>query len=385
MSQPLIEGDSLHRKADVLSRLARLEQAVGQNGSPPFPDDTTILDRLRRLEEKIGKPKDECVLKTDEIEIVTGTSNPQLARDIGTYLGKHPDDQAVTVFANGEPNIKISRNLRNKHVFIVQTVAPPDINRSMMELLMLIDTAQRSSADEITAVIPDYGFGRSDRKDQSRVPIAAALVANLIKTAGARRILTLDLHSPQTQGFFDGPLDNLFGSAVLLPQVQKDLPFPVVLTAPDAGAAKHAEKLSELYPLAEGTAIINKKRPKPNVSIAKGILGDVQGKTILFADNRIDTLGSLHNAAEMAMANGAVATYAMATHGYFSNVPATNTYPLELLDRSPLQRIWITDTVNHRPEVQNHPKIQIVSSAPLLAEAIKRIHTGGSLSELILQ
>lgn len=366
-----------HEQENIESRLRNLEEAQGQQGT----DTLSLQERLLHLEE-LYTP--ETVFRNERIELITGTSNPELARAVGEILQKKVDDRAVTIFADRTPNVRVNPNMRGRDVYVIQPSSPPDINRAQVEQLLLIDAAYRGSANKITLVEPFDGFSRSDRKDRSRIPIAAALMLKLKKAAGATSVIGIDPHFPQIQGFYDGPYDTLYGSYALLPTLQTSIDKPLVIAAPDTGAAKHAEKLARLYPYSEGTAIVYKTRTAANLSDAVGLMGDVAGRTVVLADDMIDTAGSMVNAARLAIDNGASEVYAMATHGLFSEVPETNILPLERISNSPIKGVFITDTIAHREAVLNHPLIHVVSIAPLLAEAIRRTQTGQSLSELIL-
>ncbi len=376
MPAPETEHDSsLSTDASPDERFAVLEEQLATQRE--------LIKQLMR--EKNANAAHERVFNGSGIQVVTGTSNPDLARLIGQELDQAVDDKAVTVFVDRSPKVRFNNNVRNQDVFIVQPTSPPDINQAAMELLLMIDAAKRASAGSITAVIPYDGFGRSDKKDESRVPIGAALMAILVKAAGANRILGMDPHAGQSQGFFDGPMDILYGNSVLLPAVERAIHGDYVAVAADAGAGKMAQRITHISERATAVGGIYKTRPKANQSKVTGFMGDVRGRTSLIIDELIDTFGSIDNAARKLKEEGARDIFVMATHALFSEDPAQGVFPLELLTASPIEQVFITDTVAHRQEVVNHPKITVVSAAPLLAEGIRRIHSSGSLSELILK
>lgn len=309
--------------------------------------------------------------------LLTGTANLGLAQDIAKILGKNVDE-TVSVFADGEKRIIIPENLRRRNVFIIQpTFTPVDAN--IMELLLIIDAAKRSSASEVSAIIPYFGYSRQDRKDRPRVPISASLIARLIEFAGADRILTIDIHSEQEPGFVEIPWDNLYASYSFLPVLEKTFPKNLVIASPDKGGVLKATFYADLLN-ADGIAIVYKERNtlKPNESRALDLIGDVSGKDVLIVDDMIDTAGTLCEAAKLIKINGAKSVSAAATHGLFSG-PAP-----KRIEEANLERIFITDTVPIREEMRNNPKVTIVSVAKLLAEAIECIHSGNSMSEKLI-
>lgn len=310
----------------------------------------------------------------NSITLLSGSSNLPLAKNISKFLKKeifYP----ITKFADSEIRVNIPKNLRRSNVFIIQPTSVP-VNDNLMELLLMIDAAKRASANEITAIVPYFGYSRQDRKDRPRVPISASLVTQLIKTAGADRILTVDIHSEQEQGFFSGPWDNLYGSFVLIPAIKKLKLKNLVIASPDKGGAVKAVGYSRLLK-ADGVAIVYKERDVnvANKSEALDLIGDVLGKNVLIADDMIDTAGTLTNAAKLIMQKGAKSVRAAATHGLFSN-PA-----IERIDKSPLEEVFVTDSIYPKEEILKNKKIKVVSIAKLLAEAIKRIESGKSISE----
>lgn len=315
--------------------------------------------------------------KDNGFVLLTGTANLKLAQDIAKHLKKDVH-QTVSEFADGEKRIIIPENLRQRDVFIIQPTSSP-VDSNIMELLLMIDAAKRSSASEITAIVPYFGYSRQDRKDRPRVPISASLVAGMIEYAGADRILTIDIHSEPEAGFTKCPWDNLYGSFSLLPELKKRYKNNLVIASPDKGGVPKATFYAELLN-ADGIAIVIKERDlhQKNVSKALDIIGDVAGKDVLLVDDMIDTAGTICQAADLIKSKGAKSVSAAATHGLLSG-PA-----LERLDASALEHIFLTDTVTLREEVTKHSKITVVPVAPLIAEAIKCIFDGDSMSEKLI-
>ena len=309
--------------------------------------------------------------------LLTGTSNLKLAKDVAKILGKEVDE-TVTTFADGEKRIVIPENLRKRDVFIIQPTCPP-VDSSIMELFLIIDAAKRSSASEVSAIIPYFGYSRQDRKDRPRVPISSSIIARLIEFSGADRILTIDIHSEQEPGFVEIPWDNLYSSYSFLPELKKHFGKKLVVASPDKGGVLKATFYAELLD-AEGIAIVFKERDflKNNTSEALDMVGDVKGKDVLLVDDMIDTAGTICNAAKLIKMRGAKSISAVATHGLFSD-PA----PKKLAD-SPIDKIFITDTVPIRSEMLKNPKLVVVSVAKLLAEAITCIFNGDSMSEKLI-
>ena len=309
--------------------------------------------------------------------ILTGTANIKLAQDVAKILGKEADE-TVTAFSDGEKRIVIPENLRRRNVFIIQPTCPP-VDESIMELLLIIDAAKRSSASEISAIIPYFGYSRQDRKDKARVPISAALVASLIEYAGTDRILTVDIHSEQEPGFVKIPWDNLYASYSLFPVLKENFNKNLVIASPDKGGVLKASFYAE-YLNAEGIAIVFKERDvqKTNESKALDMIGDVVGKDVLLVDDMIDTAGTICEAVTILKERGAKSVSATATHGIFSG-PAP-----ERIAKSALDKVFITDTVPIRKEMLESNKLIVVSVAHLLAEAIKCIYDGDSISEKLI-
>lgn len=309
--------------------------------------------------------------------LLTGTANLKLARDIAKILGKNVDE-TVSVFADGEKRIIIPENLRKRDVFIIQPTCPP-VDSNIMELLLMIDAAKRSSASEISAVIPYFGYSRQDRKDRSRVPISASMIARLIEYAGADRILTIDIHSEQEPGFVEIPWDNLYASYSLFPVLKKHFKDGIVVASPDKGGVLKASFFAD-YLNADGIAIVFKERDvhQRNESSAFEMIGDVRGKDVLIVDDMIDTAGTIIEAVNILKERGAKSISIAATHGLFSD-PAP-----ERIEQLPIDKVFITDTVPMRKEMLNSKKLVVVSVAPLIAEAIKAVYNGDSISEKLI-
>jgi ribose-phosphate pyrophosphokinase len=289
---------------------------------------------------------------------------------LGTSLGK----STVKKFSDGEINVEIDESVRGMDVFVVQSTCSP-VNSNLMELLILIDALKRASAERITAVLPYYGYARQDRKILPRAPISAKLVADLITTAGASRILTVDLHAGQIQGFFNIPVDHLFAAPVLLDYL-KQLKDNIVIVSPDAGGVERARAFAKR--LNASLAIIDKRRESPNVSQVMNIIGDVKGSVTVLLDDIVDTGGTLARAAYALMENGAEAAYACCTH------PVLSGGAVENLSKSPIKEIIVTDTIPLREEAGMCPKIKVLSISNLLAEAIQRIYNDESVSSLFV-
>lgn len=282
------------------------------------------------------------------------------------------------MFSDGEIRVRIPENMRRRHVFIIQPTSAP-VNDSLMELVFMIDAAKRSSATEITVLIPYFGYARQDRKEMPRVPISSSVVANMIVKAGANRIVTIDIHSEQQQGFVNIPWDNLYGSSALLPVIQQKNLAGLVVASPDKGGMTRATGYAKRLD-ASGVALVYKQRDIHinNKSEALGMIGEVKDRHILLVDDMLDTGGTIVNAAGYLKKEGAKSVRVAATHGLFSG------NALAMINTSEIDEIIITDTISHRDEIALHPKITIVSIAPLLAEAVRRIRTGESISSLIL-
>lgn len=310
----------------------------------------------------------------DKLAIFTGNAHPQLAKDICHYLYNFKlGDILATKFSEGEVRIKINDNVRGKDVFVVQPTCPPT-NDSLIELLVMIDALKRASAARITAVVPYFGYARQDRKDQPRVPITAKLVANLITVSGANRVLTMDLHAGQIQGFFDIPVDHLFAIGVFIEYFKKIDLNDVVVVSPDVGSIKMARAYAKR--LSAGLAIIDKRRDSPEKTEVMHILGEVKGKNAIITDDLIATGSSLIEGVEALKRAGAKTIWAAITHGVLSG-PAIE----RIDDCKDLKELLITDSIPLTEEKKN-PRIKVLSVAALLAEAIKRIHNEESVSSL---
>jgi ribose-phosphate pyrophosphokinase len=300
-----------------------------------------------------------------------------LTREICDCLEIEPGMVEVKRFSDGETFVQIIDNVRGADVYVVQSTSTP-ANENLMELLLIIDAAKRASANRITAVTPYFGYARQDRKEKGRVPISAKLVANLITTAGADRLLGLDLHSGQIQGFFDVPVDHLQAHRLFLDFVkERDLTRNLVVVSPDLGSVKGARSLAES--LRTPLAIVDKRRPQPNVSEVMNVIGEelIQGRDVMLLDDMIDTAGTICNASIALRERGARDIYVFATHGVFSG-PA-----LERLEAAPITEVVVSNSIQHDRPLP--AKIRILSVAPLLAEAIQRIHLNRSISELFRQ
>jgi ribose-phosphate pyrophosphokinase len=307
----------------------------------------------------------------DQLSIYTGNANPRLAEEICAYIGIPMGRAEVFKFSNDNTFVRILESVRENDVFVVQSFAAP-INDSIMELLIMVDTIKRASAGRVTAVIPYFGYGRTDKKDQPRVPITARLVAKLVGYSGADRVLTLDLHAGQIQGFFDVPVDEMSAMSLTASYfAERRLPDPVVVS-PDLGNTKRARNFAEI--IDASLAVIEKRRAgNRDRSEVLNLIGSVEGRTVVIVDDEIDTAGSIVQAADVCLANGAAAVYASAIHPVFSG-PA-----VERLRESRIKEVVVTNSITLPPE-KRFDKLTVLSVAPLLGETIQRIHTGASVS-----
>jgi ribose-phosphate pyrophosphokinase len=310
-----------------------------------------------------------------ELKIFTGNSNPELAREICTDLGLPLSKASVKTFSDGEIMVEIAENVRGRDVFVVQSTCAPS-NQNLMELLIMVDALKRASAARITAVIPYFGYARQDRKVAPRTPITSKLVADLITTAGVHRVLCVDLHAGQIQGFFNIPVDHLYAAPVVLDDIRQRFSERLVIVSPDAGGTERARAFAKR--LDAGLAIIDKRRSGPNVSEVMHIIGDVEGETCLIVDDMIDTAGTLCQAAAALKAHGAADVYATATHAVLSG-PA-----LERINQSCLKEVLVTNTIPVGEKVADCARLRQLSVANLLAEAIRRIHGEESVSSLFI-
>jgi ribose-phosphate pyrophosphokinase len=312
----------------------------------------------------------------NHMKLISGTANPELSQKISEYLATPLVQTKITRFSDGEIFVEIKENVRGADVFIIQPTCPP-VNENLVELLIMIDAARRASARRITAVIPYYGYARQDRKTAPRTPITAKLVANVIVVAGARRVLTMDLHAGQIQGFFDIPVDHLYAMPVFLEYLKdKFRGEEIVIVSPDAGGVERAREYAKR--LNATMAIVDKRRPRPNESEVMNIIGDVKDKIAVIIDDMIDTAGTICKAASAIMDRGAKEVYAVATHPVLSG-PA-----VERLAQSPIKEVVVSDTIPLREEAQRLDKIKVLSVSKLLGEAIRRIHTDDSISSLFI-
>jgi len=309
----------------------------------------------------------------DELKIFSGNAHPELAQAVCDYLGLPPGRMEATQFSNENIFVKILENVRSRDVFIIQPIASP-VNNNLVELFIMLDAFWRASAGRITAVVPYYGYGRTDKKDQPRVPITARLMADLITTSGANRVLTVDLHAGQIQGFFNVPVDELTAQPLLAQHIKKKNLENIVVVATDIGISKRARDMAAR--LDAPLAIIEKRRVgNVDVSETLNIIGDVAGKVAITVDDEIDTAGSLVNAVKALLEGGATEVYACATHPIFSGKA------IERIASSPVKEVIVTQTVPVPPH-KKLDKITVLPIAPLLGEAIHRIHTGLSVGAM---
>ncbi len=312
----------------------------------------------------------------NHMKIFAGNSNPDLAASICEYLAVPLGLMEIKRFSDGEIFVEIKENVRGADVFVIQSTRTP-VNEHLMELLIIIDALRRASARRITAVIPYYGYARQDRKTAPRTPITAKLVANLLTVAGARRVLTMDLHAGQIQGFFDIPVDHLFAAPVLLDYIRETFrDEELVIVSPDAGGVERARAYAKR--LGAGIAIIDKRRLRPNESEVMHVVGEVKGKVAIILDDMVDTAGTMCQAAQAIKDHGAKEVHGMATHPVLSG-PA-----LERIQKSALKSLVVTDTIPLREEAKKIKKIKVLSVAKLLGEAIRRIHADDSVSSLFV-
>jgi ribose-phosphate pyrophosphokinase len=310
-----------------------------------------------------------------ELKIFGGRAHPSLTQEICDYLNLQPGNVSARNFSDGEVFCQIQENVRGSDVFVVQPTCEP-VNENLMELLIMLDTFKRSSASRVTAVLPYYGYARQDKKDQPRVPITAKLVADLISRAGADRVLTMDLHADQIQGFFDVPVDHLFAAPVLLEAV-RDLKIPdLVIVSPDAGGVERARAIAKRMEV--GLAIVDKRRTAPNVAEVMFVIGDVEGCNALIVDDIVDTAGTLTKTVEALKSKGARRVLAAGVHGVLSG-PA-----LERIAASPIEAVLITNTTPLEKKLARSQKLRPLSVSAILGEAIRRIHENSSVSSLFV-
>jgi ribose-phosphate pyrophosphokinase len=310
--------------------------------------------------------------KYSEVKIFTGNANIALAKKVCDELGEKLGDAEVTTFSDGEVAMYIKESVRGADVFVIQPTCQP-VNDNLMELLIFIDALKRASAGRINAVIPYYGYARQDRKTRARDPITSKLVADMITAAGANRVITIDLHAGQIQGYFDMPVDQLQGGPILAKHIKKYLKPNTVIVSPDVGGVLRARNFAAMLDLP--LAIIEKRRQKANVSEVMNVVGDIKGKDVVLIDDIVDTAGSLTKAAKVLKDFGAEDVYACVTHGVLSG-PA-----IERIQNSVIEKLIVTDTIPLTEEMKID-KIEVISVAPLIAEAIKRISENRSVSKL---
>lgn len=306
------------------------------------------------------------------LKVLSLNSNPKLAQDIAAHIGTELGKCTVSRFSDGEIQINIEESVRGCDVYVVQSTCAP-VNQHLMELLIMIDALKRASAKSINIVMPYYGYARQDRKARSREPIAAKLVADLIETAGANRVITLDLHAPQIQGFFDIPIDHLQGVPILSDYIEKKNLDDLIIVSPDHGGVTRARKMADRLKAPIG--IIDKRRPRPNVAEVMNIIGNIEGKTAILIDDIIDTAGTITLAANALIENGANEVYACCTHPVLSG-PA-----IERISNSKIKELVVTNSIP-LPEDKQIDKITTLSVAPLIGEAITRVHELKSVSIL---
>lgn len=309
---------------------------------------------------------------TNKLKIFTGTANPGLAKEIADYLGVSLGDLRIQRFSDGEIGVTNNESVRGADVFLIQPTCPP-VNENLMELLIMIDALRRASPRRISAVLPYYGYARQDRKLKARDPITAKLVANVLTAAGVDRVVTMDLHAGQIQGFFDIPVDHLFGVPILAEYFSSLNLGEMVVVSPDVGGVTRARDLANR--MGASIAIIDKRRPKPNVAEVHNVIGDVQGKVAVIIDDIIDTAGTITKGVEALLDRGATAVFACCTHPLFSG-PAR-----DRLAASPLKEVVVTNTIPVPPE-KTFDSLRVLTVAPLLGEAIRRIHEDLSVSKL---
>ncbi|MGD2029379.1 MAG: ribose-phosphate pyrophosphokinase [Desulfobacterales bacterium] len=311
----------------------------------------------------------------DDFVIFSGNSNPTLSRKICDYIQIPLGGEKVKRFSDGEIQIEIDENVRSKDVFVIQSICFP-VNENLVELLLMLDALKRASANRITAVIPYYGYARQDKKVAPRVPISAKLVADILTVAGATRIITMDLHAGQIQGFFNIPVDNLFAAPVIIDYIRKQFNNDLVIVSPDAGGVERARAFAKR--LNAGLAIIDKRREAPNQAKAMAVIGDVTDKIVVILDDMVDTAGTLVEAAGAIMKNGAREIHASCSHAVLSG-PA-----IERIDDSDLKTLVVTDTIPLSNDAKACNKIKVLSISELIGEAIIRSFKGDSVTSLFV-
>ncbi len=310
-----------------------------------------------------------------EMKIFSGNANPEMAKDICRYLNVPLSEAEVRRFCDGEIFVEIGENVRGRDIFLIQPTCPP-VNDHLMELVIMVDALRRASARRITAVMPYYGYARQDRKVAPRVPITAKVVAEMLMVVGVRRVLTMDLHAGQIQGFFNIPVDNLFAAKVLLQYISAQFKNDIVMVSPDAGGVERTRAFAKR--MSSGLAIIDKRRERANESEAMNVIGDVRGKTAILLDDMVDTAGTLCAAANILMKAGAKEVHACCSHGVLSG-PA-----IGRIEESQIKSLVITNTIPLGESARQCKKIKVLSVSELLGEAIQRIHSEDSVSSLFV-
>jgi ribose-phosphate pyrophosphokinase len=310
-----------------------------------------------------------------EMKLFGGTSNPSLTVEVCNYLGIEPGKIIASRFSDGEIQIEIGENTRGQEVFVLQSTCPP-VNDNLMELLIIMDALRRASTKRITVVLPYYGYARQDRKVKPRAPISAKLVADLITAAGASRVVSMDLHAGQIQGYFNIPVDNIYAAPIILKYIKANLQNHLVIVSPDAGGVERARAFAKR--LDASLAIIDKRREAPNVSQAMNIIGEVEGMTAIILDDMVDTAGTLTQAARALKARGATTIHACCTHPVLSG-PA-----IQRIEDSPLDSLVVANTIPLNDKAKECKKIVVLSIAELLGETIRRIHNSHSVSTLFV-
>jgi len=310
----------------------------------------------------------------ERIKVLAGNAHPDLANEICKYLGLALGKADVGKFSNGETSVMISESIRDMDVFIIQPTCNPNPNDNLMELLVMADAIKRASAKRITAVIPCFGYARQDKKDKSRAPITGKLVANLIEVSGIDRVITIDLHASQIQGFFNIPVDNLYAEPLIVKYIRKNIPGDKVIVSPDAGGVKRAKLISDK--LDAELAIIHKERKKANEVAGMILVGDVKDKVALIVDDMADTCGTLQTAASLLVSKGAKAVYALVTHGVLSG------NAMDRIENSEIKELVITNSIPNKQNQTASEKLKVINVASMLAEAIRRTHHGESISSL---
>ena len=310
-----------------------------------------------------------------EMKLFGGTSNPKLTLEVCNYLSVQPGKITTKAFSDGETSVEIGENVRGRDAFILQSTCTP-VNDNLMQLLIIMDALRRASAERITAVIPYYGYGRQDRKVKPRVPISAKLVADLITVAGANRVVSMDLHAGQIQGYFNIPVDNIFVAPILLNFIRRNIQNDLVIVSPDAGGVERARAFAKR--LNASLAIIDKRREAPNVAEAMNIIGEVQGKTAIILDDMVDTAGTLTQAAMALKSRGTSGIHACCTHPVLSG-PA-----IDRIETSPIDSLVVANTIPLNDKAKDCEKITVLSVAELLGETIKRIYNSHSVSTLFV-